>query len=65
MLRTIKEDLSMLVIDIYKDGDFVRYKNIYSAILQKSGILEIFFKEDGEVIMFQPEEFDWFTILLK
>ena len=54
----------MLVIDIYKNGEFTRYKDLSGVVLQKSGILEIFF-QDGEVLIFQPEEFDWFSILLK
>lgn len=52
----------MKTIDVYKNGEFKRYKNVLSVVLQKSGILE-FFYEDGTIIMFQPEEYDWFCVL--
>lgn len=56
----------MLIIDIYKNGEFTRYKDLTNVILQKSGVLEIFFKDEGgTVLTFQPEEFDCFNILLK
>lgn len=50
----------MTKVDVYKNGEFERYENVSWVVLQKRGILEIF--QEDEVIIFQPEEFDWFEV---